>query len=256
VPHVILVVPCYNEARRLRPAAFVELAARMDAGLVFVDDGSTDGTAEVLAGIVARLDGRGETLALPRNAGKAEAVRQGMLRGLERGAAVVGYVDADLSTPVGEVARLARAIRRRKVSVVMGARVARLGARIERSVVRHYLGRVFATVASLVLRLPVYDTQCGAKLFRASPLLREALARPFRSAWAFDVELMQRLLAGSATSAPLAPGDFLEIPLRRWTDVRGSKIRPAAMVKAGASLLALGLRGAWDRRRGAPRARG
>jgi glycosyltransferase involved in cell wall biosynthesis len=242
VPAVILVVPCYNEARRLRPEAFRTLAAAPEVGLQLVDDGSTDGTPPLLAGLAATLEGRAEVLRLPRNAGKAEAVRRGLQRALARGAGVVGYVDADLSTPVEEVLRLVEAIETDPVQVVMGARVARLGAHIERSAVRHYLGRIFATVASLVIGLPVYDTQCGAKVFRASPSLHAALARPFRSPWAFDVELIHRLLVGGPAAPALAPDDFLEIPLRRWTDVRGSKIRPGAMVRAGLSLLALGVR--------------
>ena len=97
--------------------------------------------------------------------------------------------------------------------------MALLGHRIERSWARHYLGRLFATASSQVLGLPVYDTQCGAKVFRDGPALRAALATPFTSRWAFDVELLGRLGTG-------ADRRFLEVPLERWHDVGGSKLRP------------------------------
>ena len=61
---------------------------------------------------------------------------------------------------------------------------------------RHYVGRLFATASSLILDMTVYDTQCGAKVLRAGPALRAALATPFHSRWAFDVELLGRLHNG------------------------------------------------------------
>ena len=236
----ILVVPCYNEEDRLDPASFVRLAAEPQLTLLFVDDGSRDRTADVLRRLVERTGGAAEVLSLPRNRGKAEAVRQGMLRAVERGAGIVGYADADLSTPVDELARLLGELRKRNVAVVLGARANLLGTAIERDAARHYLGRVFATVASLVLRQRVYDTQCGAKLFRNNATFRAAIARPFVSRWAFDVELIGRLLVGAADVPRLSSADFLEVPLRRWVDVGGSKLTSTAMVRAGVDLLVIG----------------
>ncbi|MDQ1419024.1 MAG: hypothetical protein QOJ52_986, partial [Acidimicrobiaceae bacterium] len=85
---------------------------------------------------------------------------------------------------------------------MLGSRIARLGSTIERTARRHLLGRVFATAASVALGCQVYDTQCGAKVFRVTPALTVALQRPFRSAWAFDVELQSRLLTGGPSVPP------------------------------------------------------
>src|SRR4051812_26220004 len=165
--------------------------------------------------------GRARLLVLDRNYGKAEAVRRGLLAALEIGSEFVGYLDADLATPGEEMVRILRTIESGSAQVALGSRVAVLGAHIERSTARHYLGRVFATFAAWVLELPVYDTQCGAKAFRAGPALTAALAEPFHARWAFDVELIGRLLR-----AGLGADDIIEVPLRRWADVPGSRLRP------------------------------
>ena len=228
-----LVIPCYNEAARLDQVAlraFVD--GRPDVNLLLVNDGSTDATEACLRALAAERPGRIDVLSLPANAGKAEAVRQGLRAALAGGATTVGYFDADLSTPTAEMGRLLDVLEARGADVVMGARVALLGVDIHRQAARHYLGRVFASVASLVFKTRVYDTQCGAKLFRRSPALEAALEAPFLSRWAFDVELLGRLLAGTPDTPGLSTSDVVEVPLRAWKDVPGSKLNPTAMVGA------------------------
>ncbi len=228
---VILAIPCYNEEARLQPQELRRVLDDSRMSLLFVDDGSTDGTLGLLETVAADMAGRAEVLALAENRGKAEAVRAGLLRGIELGASVVGYSDADLATPVPELHRLANVLVSSRVDAVIGSRVATLGSKIDRSVARHYLGRVFATAASLVLGERIYDTQCGAKLFRVSDTLRRALAEPFASRWAFDVELLGRLLHADL--------QVLEVPLVEWKDVPGSKLRVTSMMRAGLDLLAI-----------------
>jgi glycosyltransferase involved in cell wall biosynthesis len=235
----IIVVPCFNEEHRLPADEFLRLAACPDLGVLFVDDGSADGTGALLRELRARRPADIEVLSLPRNSGKAETVRQGLRAALKQGARVVGFVDADLSTPVDEILRLLEMFDRTDAKVLLGSRVRLLGTSIQRSARRHYLGRVFATVASLTLGLPVYDTQCGAKLFRRHPTLEWALSRPFTSRWSFDVELIWRLLQGGKDGEGLGAEDFLEIPLRAWRDVPGSKLRGLDMLRAAVDLLAL-----------------
>jgi len=237
-----VVVPCHNEERRLDAERFLELVDSGSTRVLFVDDGSTDATAAVLGRVAASsLDV--DVLQLARNHGKAEAIRQGLLRGFDEGAAIVGYLDADLATPPQEFLRLVELLQSRDdLDCVLAARVALLGRRIRRRAHRHYLGRVFATLASIILRIPVYDTQCGAKAFRASPALREAIAVPFRSSWVFDVELIGRLLRGSPKAPPVPLAAFEEMPLREWRDVSGSRLRVRDMARAFVDLMAVGYR--------------
>lgn len=238
----MVVVPCYNEERRLDAPRYATL---VDSGLVrllFVNDGSTDETLRVLTELAAGTD-RVEILDLPTNVGKGEAVRRGLLHAIDSNALVIGYYDADLATPPEEFLRLLDILADNPhLSVVMGSRVALLGRRIDRTPARHYLGRLLASIASIVLRVRVYDTQCGAKVLRVTPAVVEALRRPFRSGWVFDVELIGRLLQGSASIAPLPPTAFEEVPLREWHDVPGSKVTFVDMVGALVDLIALGVR--------------
>ena len=144
----VVVVPCFNEARRLDEKAFAALAADGRLELLFVDDGSSDRTAEILHAMAASCPAM-VVLALGTNHGKAEAVRRGMQHAMAAGAAIVAYYDADLATPPDELERLIDVLVARDDLVgVFGSRVARLGSTIERSAVRHYLGRVYATLAS------------------------------------------------------------------------------------------------------------
>lgn len=228
--YTTLIIPCFNEADRLPMDSVRELLAGSDLDLILVDDGSSDGTGALLDHLAAGSADRVRALRLDRNRGKAEAVRHGLLAALDRSDAV-GYADADFATPAEELVRLASLLADSDTDAVIGSRVAMLGATIERSPMRHYLGRVFATGASLSLGRPVYDTQCGAKLFRVTPGLRAALERPFRSRWAFDVELLGRLW----TADPAAR--IVEVPLRRWVDVGRSKVKPSAMLRTGLELV-------------------
>jgi dolichyl-phosphate beta-glucosyltransferase len=234
VSRTVIVIPCFNERRRLDREQVLELAS--GAGVLLVDDGSRDHTAGLLAELEAERPSDIQALVFPENRGKAEAVRSGMLVAATD-ADVVGYLDADFSTPAREMLRLIERRAELGADVLIGARVARLGADIVRRATRHYLGRVFATAASLTLRQPVYDTQCGAKLFVVTPALSAALAAPFGSRWAFDVELLGRLL-----DAGLGPDALVEMPLAHWSDPGGSKLRASSMARAGLDLLAIAAR--------------
>jgi dolichyl-phosphate beta-glucosyltransferase len=238
---VVVVVPCFNEEQRIDEREFVDLVESGEVRLLFVNDGSTDGTQSVLERLDRESDGI-SVLELPRNVGKAEAVRRGLQRAIDSGAEIVGYFDADLSTPGSELIRMVCLLNQRKDLVaVFGSRVARLGSRIRRSPLRHYSGRVFATFASLALGVPIYDTQCGAKVFRVNENLVAAIQTPFRSAWSFDVLLCQRLFDGTREIPAMPTSAFLEMPLEEWTDISGSKVNLRGSALALWDVLVMGV---------------
>jgi dolichyl-phosphate beta-glucosyltransferase len=231
----IVIVPCYNEANRLRLDAFGDFLsgpASRNIGLLFVNDGSRDATLSVLQSLRSQFPEKVRLLDKQPNGGKAEAVRQGMLHAIYSGEAeITGFWDADLATPLEQIPDLASMlVERAGLMMVFGARVRLLGRAIHRQLLRHYLGRCFATVASMALRLPIYDTQCGAKLFRITPELKSALADPFQSRWIFDVELLARFQSTHKDQPHL---------LKEWTDVAGSKVESGDFFKAFAELLSI-----------------
>lgn len=235
MPETILVIPCFNEAKRLRVDTFSEfLRCDNEIDLLFVDDGSRDGTPEVLESLAAESGGRVAVSSLPANLGKAEAVRTGMNLAFGQGARFVGYFDADLATPLEESKRLRSVLQEKQaVEMVFGSRVQLLGRAIDRRPLRHYLGRVFATVVSETLDLAVYDTQCGAKLFRSGPEIRRLFEDPFLSNWVFDVELIARWREGERERGLLPAEQIIyELPLDEWVDVAGSKVRPSDFRRA------------------------
>jgi dolichyl-phosphate beta-glucosyltransferase len=213
--NVCLIIPCFNEAQRLD---FDQLGA-LPPGMtcLLVDDGSRDGTRD----LIRRYESNTlRLLALPHNVGKAEAIRQGILHarasGLLDRAEWVGYWDADMATQLSEVEGFIAyaAIAGGDVDGILGSRIYKLGSTIVRSYRRHVLGRLFATVAAVLLGLECYDSQCGAKLFRPDVLDR-AFGESFLSRWIFDVEVVARL----------RDARLIEYPLRRWVDRGESKVR-------------------------------
>ncbi|MGI9014234.1 MAG: glycosyltransferase [Phycisphaerales bacterium] len=224
----IIIVPCYNEADRLDAAAFTTFAqAHSNIAFHFVDDGSSDQTAAMLRELCEALPDQLSWQSLDRNRGKAEAVRQGIVHALDRNPDAVGFWDADLATPLEDIPLFIQLLEDRPgLQAVFGSRVNLLGRHVHRALLRHYIGRLFATAATMVLHTPIYDTQCGAKLFRASDHSRSVFATPFVSSWIFDVEVIARLLLRMHEHGVSDPGEVIfEQPLMVWRDVAGSKLK-------------------------------
>lgn len=234
-PRACIVVPCYNEESRLNVGAFADYLKTVDnVDFVLVNDGSKDGTLALLEAVAKDHPQRVRVLDVQPNQGKAEAVRRGMLLATESPEfAYAGFWDADLATPLDAIVVFMDVFRRlARVDIVFGTRVQLLGRQIDRKPLRHYLGRVFATGASIVLSLPVYDTQCGAKLFRVNEACRELFEVRFGSRWIFDVELVARY--SQKNRAELG---IYELPLDSWRDVGESKVRPVDFVRAFGEML-------------------
>jgi glycosyltransferase involved in cell wall biosynthesis len=227
---VTIAVPAFNEGRRL-PAFVAELVragaavASPACEIIVVDDGSAPEHLEAHRRAVeegaaalarARAPHRLRLLALGRNGGKGAAIRGGW-RDAAPTARWLGFVDADGAVPAREVWRLVALLGREGAPALLaGARIRMAGHAVERSLVRHLQGRVFATLAEQLLPNGFYDTQCGLK-FVAADLARPRLAAWREARWLFDLELISAVRA--------AGGRCVEEPID-WSDPGGSKVVP------------------------------
>ena len=120
MPRTVIVVPCFNEGKRFSPEAFRSFARQWTEGeFLLVNDGSTDNTLHILKALEESMPGIVTALDLPRNLGKAEAVRHGFVQAFESGPDYVGFWDADLATPL-EALPLFEAVFREKSTIEMG----------------------------------------------------------------------------------------------------------------------------------------
>ena len=220
---VVIIIPCYNEEYRLPLATFIDFIPKNNFHFCFVNDGSSDGTSLIFQQLKEKCSEKITIIDNQINQGKAEVIRQAVLELTKKEVFnYIGYFDADLSTPLSEIETLLSHLKSKEgYQFALGSRVLRLGVKIKRSATRHYLSRVFATVASKVLKLPVYDTQCGAKILKAE-LAERIFQDKFLSHWLFDVELFARVQTYSDIKSK---NIFIEVPLNEWVEKGGSKIK-------------------------------
>jgi len=224
-----IIVPCYNESQRLNAEAFIRYAEKNKwVYFIFVNDGSSDDTLKIINYMCCSNTEQMLCVDQKVNVGKAEAVRQGFLKVFDLDFYNIGYWDADLATPLNTIDKLCALLESKGVIAAIGSRVKLLGYRIERKPLRHYLGRVFATCTSLVLGLPVYDTQCGAKIFKNNSDLKKVFSTPFIVKWTFDVEILARFEVILQNKGIGSLENYaLEYPLKEWTHIPGSKVKPS-----------------------------
>jgi len=187
-PHLSIVIPAYNEEQRLEPtlASIHEYVDRrkINAEVLVVDDGSTDGTRRLAE---RQLRNRGRVVVVPENRGKGHAVRRGIQEASGRW---VLMTDADLSTPIEEYEKLADAARDHDLDLAFGSRaLASSKIEVRQNPVRETMGKTFNRLIRLTTGLTFRDTQCGFKLMdreRVGPLFERMIVDRF----AFDVELL------------------------------------------------------------------
>ncbi len=224
-----IIIPCYNEAKRINTLEFLSFLEKYpEYTLLFVNDGSTDNTLNILEDLKIQNDVGIQVLNNTENQGKANSVRNGMFHALIHcKSTYLAFLDADLATPLNEIIQMVSVLNENeKFDVSFGSRIRRLGANIQRSGIRHYLGRIFVTYTNLMLKINVYDSQCGAKVFR-NFTITPIFETPFISNWFFDIEVILRT----------DKNRIIEIPVSMWTEIKDSKLKMRDFVKAPFEIL-------------------
>lgn len=220
---ISIIVPCYNEYRRLPKFAYISfLKNNKEASICFINDCSTDKTAFLLEEIKTLFPDQIFIITNKTNIGKAASVRQGALFCYQHKTANhLAYLDADLATSLEECFSYLEYLKKGK-KFVFASRILKIGSVVERKFSRFVFGRIIATFISSILGIKVYDTQCGCKVFNVelSNLLFE---KPFISKWLFDVELFSRMLCHYKKEKALEIMD--EIPVKKWIDIGDSKVK-------------------------------
>ncbi|MCX7712735.1 MAG: glycosyltransferase [Chthoniobacterales bacterium] len=220
-----MAIPCWCESKRLGKflTELCDLLAceEFRVRVIVVDDGSGSEEAEKTKGIVnyyrEKYPFLMDPLLLSKNRGKGGAIYAGW--DLWAGEEWLGFVDADGATPAREVIRMLKAIEEAERSGVkidgwLASRVKMLGRDVQRTILRHVIGRVYATLSSIITGISVYDSQCGCKFYRAE-IVRSIREDLVEERFGFDIELIVLLKHAGA--------NLVEFPVD-WHDISGSKV--------------------------------
>ena len=219
----ILVVPLFNEESRIDLSRFRSFMKDAQTKIIFVDDGSTDGTHDLLSREFSPCDDV-FVLRLETNSGKAEALRIGFLfaHDLEPESFVITF-DADWSMGEATVFNLMKEVEKAMsgggsqpeeiVRVFSSARIYLAGMQVDRPVSRKWIGRIIATIISLGIGITFYDPQSPLKIYKFSVDTKVIFSKRMRTRWFFEGELFLRLRSSGIASRvyEYPASDYLDI---------------------------------------------
>ena len=216
----VIIVPCFNEAKRLNRHYFESLSRINKTLWIFVDDGSTDNTIHILQKLskIRNID----FLHISQNVGKSRAIVYGMRHVFStyKDITWLGFLDADAAFSKLDVETIiSKTGSIGQFDAIYSSRVKLAGRKILRSKTRHLLARIIATIFGLVWKEIPYDTQSGFKLYRTDKFSDLLLLKPFRTRWFFDIELSMRFSKINRSNMLV-----WEEPVYSWTDIPGTKL--------------------------------
>ena len=234
VPNISVVIPAYNEAKRLpgtlRAAEKYFGTRNLSREILIVDDGSQDDTVQICLNLRDKITGL-QILRNGRNRGKGFSVRHGIL---EASAPLVLMMDADQSSPMEELDKLLPSVRDGQSDIAIGSRALKESQiLVHQPLYREPLGFLYNDIIQLLVLKGIQDTQCGFKLFRRD-VARDVFPLGRLSGFAFDVEILfiARKLGYCITEIPI-----------RWQNDPNTKIK---ILRHGLNMLADLFRIRWN----------
>ena len=219
----LFIVPCYNESKRWNRAYWEEMVSIIDTFWVFVDDGSTDNTQNLINGL--KLSNT-KLIKMSKNCGKSEAIRIGVVwsyKNLFPEFESIGYVDSDGAINKNDIEHFNKVfVEKYKVDdyiSLWASRVALSGREINRKHARHILGRVVSLIVSSRRSYIAYDTQCGLNYFTFNNKTAALFEKSFKTRWFVDIEIFIRYALVNQKRMKI-----WEEPLMYWDEIPGSKI--------------------------------
>jgi glycosyltransferase involved in cell wall biosynthesis len=226
-----IVIPAYNEEARLpatldRIVQYIRSKQWSFVEVVVVDDGSRDGTADLVKRYQARAS-EVRLLSNPGNRGKGYAVRNGMIKATGEWRLIT---DSDLSAPIEELDKLWASAVERNAKIAIGSRALNPSLiTVHQPLTRELSGRAFNLIMRLATGLPFHDTQCGFKLFHSSAA-KVIFPLQKLDGFGFDVE---DLFIARLKNIPA-----IEVPVR-WANVEGTRVSMMSGVKAFSDLITI-----------------
>lgn len=217
---IVIVVPCFNEEKRLNNVYFNALSKTKNTLWIFVDDGSTDGTSKILE--VYSKSENVINLKLNNNVGKSNAVAHGMKYAAKSISQIgwLGFLDSDGAFVTRDVENVIKKTSQiKEYDALYTSRVKMAGRNIKRNTARHLIARLITTIFGLAWTDIPYDTQSGFKLYKYDDEFNLMLEKPFKTRWFFDIELSIRFVQYKKKNIKV-----WEEPVSSWIDISGSKI--------------------------------
>lgn len=220
---VLVVLPTYNESANIDTVLRQIRAALPEGGILVVDDGSPDGTADMAERIGKEIGGV-DVLRRAAKSGLGSAYRAGFAWGLERGWDAMVEMDADLSHDPGALPTLLSPLET-GYDLVVGSRYVPGGSIPNWQRSRLVLSRGGNLYADLVLGLHVTDSTSGFRAYRADVLREIDLSTVRADGYGFQIEMCYEVIRHG--------GRVCEVPIRFVDRVEGeSKMSTHIVVEA------------------------